>query len=158
MVIAEMVQSVSFYKLCGPTERQIPTSYFKTFFVKCIKIDVYKTLSPPFKTYSNRLNLSPWPTDLTIDRDHPLIKDYLLTIFEAFGTKQNRTTEGCSKLKSSVNMTSSGKKGLDIRTKSSSKNRTGSGALKFSVVQGVGDRPSDRHVQSNMPLLFQRKE
>ena len=31
--------------------------------------------------------------------------------------KQNRSTEGCSKLKRSVDMTSSGKNGLNIRTK-----------------------------------------
>ena len=30
--------------------------------------------------------------------------------------KQNRSTEGCSKLKRSVDMTSSGKNGLNIRT------------------------------------------
>ena len=33
--------------------------------------------------------------------------------------KQNRSTEGCSNLKRSVDMTSSGKNGLNIRTKSS---------------------------------------
>ena len=35
-----------------------------------------------------------------------------------FGIKQNRSTEGCSKLKRSVDMTSSGKNGLNIRTNS----------------------------------------
>ena len=35
--------------------------------------------------------------------------------------KQNRTTEGCSKLKRSVDMTSSGKNGLNIRTNTSPK-------------------------------------
>ena len=35
--------------------------------------------------------------------------------------KQNRSTEGCSKLKRSVDMTSSGKNGLDIRTNASPK-------------------------------------
>ena len=33
--------------------------------------------------------------------------------------KQNRSTEGCSKLKRSVDMTSSGKNGLNIRTNAS---------------------------------------
>ena len=35
--------------------------------------------------------------------------------------KQNRSTEGCLKLKRSVNMTSSGKNGLNIRTNASPK-------------------------------------
>ena len=30
-----------------------------------------------------------WPTDLTIKRDHPLIKDYLPTKFEASGAKRS---------------------------------------------------------------------
>ena len=34
-------------------------------------------------------DLWPWPTDLTIDRDHVLIKDYLPTKFEASGTKRS---------------------------------------------------------------------
>ena len=40
---------------------------------------------PPSPTYENRLDL--WPTDLNIDRDHLLIKDYLPTKFEASGAK-----------------------------------------------------------------------
>ena len=36
-------------------------------------------------------------------------------------SKQNRSTEGCSKLKRSVGMTSSGKNGLNIRTNASPK-------------------------------------
>ena len=35
--------------------------------------------------------------------------------------KQNRSTEGCSKLKRSVDMTSSGNNGLNIRTNASPK-------------------------------------
>ena len=35
--------------------------------------------------------------------------------------KQNRSTEGCSRLKNSVEMTSSGKNGLNIRTNASPK-------------------------------------
>ena len=38
-----------------------------------------------------------------------------------FSTKQNRSTERCSKLKRSVDMTSSGKNGLNIRTNASPK-------------------------------------
>ena len=38
-----------------------------------------------------------------------------------FSKKQNRSTEGCSKLKRSVDMTSSGKNGLNIRTNASPK-------------------------------------
>ena len=38
-----------------------------------------------------------------------------------FILKQNRSTEGCSKLKRSVDMTSSGKNGLNIRTNASPK-------------------------------------
>ena len=41
-------------------------------------------------------------------------------------SKQNRSTEGCSKLKRSVDMTSSGKNGLNIRT-NASPNGTGPG-------------------------------
>ena len=37
------------------------------------------------------------------------------------GVKQNRSTEGCSRLKRSVDMTSSGKNGLNIRTNASPK-------------------------------------
>ena len=37
------------------------------------------------------------------------------------GLKQNRSTEGCSKLKTSVDMTCSGKNGLNIRTNASPK-------------------------------------
>ena len=37
------------------------------------------------------------------------------------GAKQNRSTEGCSKLKRSVDITSSGKSGLNIRTNASPK-------------------------------------
>ena len=35
--------------------------------------------------------------------------------------KQNRSTEGCAKLKRSVDMTSSGKNGLNIKTNASPK-------------------------------------
>ena len=39
----------------------------------------------------------------------------------SYGTEQNGSTEGCSKLKVSVDMKSSGKNGLNIRTNASPK-------------------------------------
>ena len=53
---------------------------------------------------------------------------YIHEPYQPYGTficryiiKQNRSTEGCSKLKRSVDMTSSGKNGLNIRTNASPK-------------------------------------
>ena len=40
----------------------------------------------------------------------------IANIFSKHDMKQNRSTEGCSKLKRSVDMTSSGKNDLNIRT------------------------------------------
>ena len=48
-------------------------------------IDVCETLMPPFPNMTFDLYL--WPTDLKINRDHLLIKDYLPTKFEAFRAK-----------------------------------------------------------------------
>ena len=48
-------------------------------------IDVCETLMPPFPNMTFDLDL--WPTDLKINRDHLLIKDYLPTKFEASGAK-----------------------------------------------------------------------
>ena len=42
-------------------------------------------------------------------------------VFHEESKRQNRSTEGCSKLKRSVDMTSSGQNGLNIRTKASPK-------------------------------------
>ena len=50
-----------------------------------INIDVCETLMPPFPNMTFDLDL--WPTDLKINRDHLLIKDYLPTKFEASGAK-----------------------------------------------------------------------
>ena len=50
-----------------------------------LNIDVCETLMPPFPNMTFDLDL--WPTDLKINRDHLLIKDYLPTKFEASGTK-----------------------------------------------------------------------
>ena len=49
---------------------------------------------------------------IEIIREKPYLKHH---------ANQNRSTEGCSKLKRSVDMTSSGKNGLNIRTNASSK-------------------------------------
>ena len=59
-----------------------------------------------------------WPTDLTINSDHLLIKDYQPTKFEASGAKCSWVIS-CTRLRDT-----------DIQT--------------------------DRHVESNMPRLFQR--
>ena len=48
-------------------------------------IDVCETLMPPFPNMTFDLDL--WPTDLKINRDHLLIKDYLPTKFEASRAK-----------------------------------------------------------------------
>ena len=50
------------------------------------KIDVCKTLMPPFPTMWRvdlTSDLALWPTNLNFNRDHLLIKDYLPTKFEA---------------------------------------------------------------------------
>ena len=50
------------------------------------------------------------------------MRNYFLSVdIGKIDTKQNRSTEGCSKLKRSVDMTSSGKNGLNIRTNASPK-------------------------------------
>ena len=52
--------------------------------------------------------------------DDLLVEDNLIqSIYTESLSKQNRSTEGCSKLKRSVDMTSSGKNGLNIRTNAS---------------------------------------
>ena len=52
---------------------------------------------------------------LKLVADLPVLK----TALYERATEQNRSTEGCSKLKMSVGMTSSGKNGLNIRRKTS---------------------------------------
>ena len=73
------------------------------------------------------LDLSPdfSPTDLKINRDHLLMKDYLPTKFEASGAKPSWVIS-CTRLRETDIPT-------DLQT----------------------DRPTDGHVQRNMPLLFQ---
>ena len=54
-----------------------------------LNIAVCKTQMPPLPQHKkSRLDL--WPTDLNINRDHLLIKDYLTTKFEASGAKCSR--------------------------------------------------------------------
>ena len=57
------------------------------------------------------------PNTLIVSSSEYLVLDSL----REFLHKQNRSTEGCSKLKRSVDMTSSGKNGLNIRTNASPK-------------------------------------
>ena len=66
------------------------------------------------------------PSDLTINRDHLLTKDYLPTKFEASGAKRSGVIS-CTRLRATGIPT-------DIPT----------------------DRHTDRHVQRNMPLFLRR--
>ena len=50
-----------------------------------------------------------------------VMRDEKIRLAGFFSAKQNRSTEGCSKLKRSVDMTSLGKNGLNIRTNASPK-------------------------------------
>ena len=55
-----------------------------------IKIEVCKTLMPPLPNTWRvclTLNLALWPTDLNINRDHLIIKNYVPSKFEASGAK-----------------------------------------------------------------------
>ena len=58
-----------------------------------INIAVCKTQMPPFPNMWRvglTFDLDLWPTDLNVNRDHLLIKDYLPTKFEASGEKHSR--------------------------------------------------------------------
>ena len=48
----------------------------------------FDLLNPMHKVSETDMTFDLWPTDLTINRDHLLIKDYLPTEFEAFGLKR----------------------------------------------------------------------
>ena len=87
-------------------------------------IDVCETLMPPFPNMTFDLDL--WPTDLKINRDHLLIKDYLPTKFEASWTKPSWVI-GYTRLRAT-----------DIPTDRHT------------------DIPTNRQVQRKLPLLFQR--
>ena len=61
--------------------------------VSSINIAVCKTQMPPFPNIRRvglTFDLDLWPTDLNVNRDHLLIKDYLPTKFEASGAKCSR--------------------------------------------------------------------
>ena len=70
-----------------------------------------------------RMTEKGWSCAIRISRKEPdlLMTCVTLLISSIFLYKQNRSTEGCSKLKRSVDMTSSGKNGLNIRTNASPK-------------------------------------
>ena len=58
-----------------------------------LNIAVCKTQMPPFPNIRRvglTFDLDLWPTDLNVNRDHLLIKDYLPTKFEASGAKCSR--------------------------------------------------------------------
>ena len=71
-------------------------------------------------------DLDLWSTDLNNHRDHLHIKDYLPTMFEASGAKHSWDIS-CTKLRDTDTLT-----------------------------YRLTHRPTDRHVQSNMPLLLWR--
>ena len=79
-------------------------------------------------------DLDLWPTDLTFNRDHLLIKDYLPTKFEASGAKRSWVIS-CTRLRAT-----------DIPTDRPTDRHT----------DIPTDRHTDRHVQRNMPLLLRR--
>ena len=111
-------------------------------------------------------DLDLWPTYLTINRDHLLIKDYLPTKFEASGAKRSWVISCTrwSKLAWLLTLT------FDLLTWKSigiiysprtiylpSLKLLGQSVIELSVAQGKGlptYRPTDRQVQSNMPSFF----
>ena len=83
-------------------------------------------------------DLDLWPTDLTITRDHLLVKDYLPTKFEASGAKRSWVIS-CTRLRDT-----------DIPTDQPTHRPTDMcKAICPSFFKG-----GHKHVQSNMPLLF----
>ena len=111
-----------------------------------------------------------WPTDLKINRDHLLTKDYLPTKFGASGAKRSWVISCTrwSKLAWPLTLT------FDLLTWKligiiysprtiylPSLKLLGQSVLELSVAQGEGiptyrhtHRPTDRQVQSNMPSFF----
>ena len=130
-------------------------------------IDVCKTLMPPFPniwkiglTFDSDL----WPTNLSINRDHLLIKDYLPTKFEAFGAKRSWVISCTrwSRLAWPLTLTfdlNINRGHLLIKDYLPTKFEA-CGAKPFWVISCTRlrdtDIQTDQHVQSNMPLLFQR--
>ena len=89
-------------------------------------------------------NLDLWPTDLKINRDHLLTKDYLPTKFEASGAKRYWVIS-CTRLRAT-----------DIPTDIPTYRPTG--AKQYALLFQRGGIPTyrhtDRQVQSNMPSFF----
>ena len=113
-----------------------------------------------------------WPTDLNIDRGHLLIKDFLPTKYEASGAKHSWLT-GCTRcgippwpltltfdLLTWISIGIFTHQGLSTYQVWSF---WGKAFLSYQLHKVKGDwhtdrrtdRPKDRHVQRNMPLLFQ---
>ena len=96
-------ESVTTWQTHGQTDGQTDAGQSDPFVLLCFtgdtknsqgthmpNIDVCKTLMPPFPNIWRiglTFDLDLWPTDLKINRDHLLIKDYLPTKFEASGSK-----------------------------------------------------------------------
>ena len=109
-----------------------------------------------------------WPTDLIINRDHLLIKDYLPTKFEASGAKHSGVIRCTSfwRLTWPLTLTFDLLTWISIGIIYSSRTiylpslkLLGQSVFELSVAQGESiqtDRHTDRHVQRNMPLLLRR--
>ena len=180
-----------------------------------VEIAVCKTQMPPPLPQHKKSRLNLWPTDLNVNRDHLLIKDYLPTKFEASGAKCSRVIRctrferliwpltltfylltwlsiGIINSSRTINLPSLKLLGkallsyqlhkvwetdmtfdLDLWPTDLTINRDhlltkdylptkfeASGAKCFGVISCTSlmatDRPTDRHVQRNMPLLLRR--
>ena len=117
-------------------------------------------------------DLDLWPTDLTINRGHLLIKDYLPTKFEAYGAKRSWVISCTrwSRLAWPLTLTFDLTINRDhllikdyLPTKFEASRAKPSWVISCTRLRDTDrqtyrptDRHTDRHVQSNMPLLFQR--
>ena len=89
--------------------------------IKCVKHTSTFSLSPDNNISNNISNMLRFSLCMTIRLD----ESHMRSRFENMNTaKQNRSTEGCLKLERSVDMTSSGKNGLNIRNASPKWDRT----------------------------------
>ena len=114
-------------------------------------------------------DLWPWPTDLTINRDHLLIKDYLPTKFEASGAKRCWVIR-CTRFGRLIFDLDLWPTDLTINrdhllikdylpTKFEASGAKRSGVISCTRLRATDiptDRHTDRHVQRNMPLLLRR--
>ena len=109
-------------------------------------------------------DLDLWPTDLNINRGHLLIKDYLPTKFEASGAKRSWVIS-CTRwsrlawpltLIFDLNINRGHLLIKDyLPTKFEASWAKHSWVISCTRLRDT-DIPTDQHVQSNMPLLFQR--